>query len=394
MIGNPIAIVIVLMMIEAAVLIAARQKRFAPLFDILPSVFFIYFLPMLASTFGLIDPKAPVLGKITANILPMSLFLLLVTVDVRAIFRLGGKALGMFFIGSAGVIVGAALAYVLVKQWVGAAFWAGFGALAASWTGGSANMIAVKEAMSVPDAVFLPMVVVDTIVPYVWMGLLIAAVKWQPAFDRWNRADRGVLDELKARTSAVKAAFATLTLPGLILLIVCALTAGFASQYAAARMPQVKDILSPPSGAGAYAWTIIIVSFIGLGLSFTPVRRLEKAGATKVGYWLLYFVLTAIGAKASLSNLGASAILIGGGFLIIAVHLIFLLVGARILRAPLFLVAAASQANIGGVASAPVVAAVYEPGLASVGLLLAITGNIVGTYLGILCAQFCRLFSA
>ncbi len=343
---------------------------------------------MLASTFGLIDPKAPVLGLITSNILPMSLFLLLVTVDVRAIFRLGGKALGMFFIGSAGVIVGAAVAYILVKHRVGSEFWAGFGALSASWTGGSANMIAVKEAMSVPDQVFLPMVVVDTIVPYVWMGLLIAAVKWQPAFDRWNHSDRSVLDSLKAKAEGIKAVTVRLTLPGGVFLLSCALVAGSLAQYAARFMPQVKDILSP------YAWTIIIVSAMGLGFSFTPVRKLESAGATKAGYWLLYFVLTAIGSKASLSNLGASLVLIIGGFVIIAVHLIFLLAGARILRAPLFLVAAASQANIGGVASAPVVAAVYEPGLASVGLLLAITGNIVGTYLGILCAQFCRLFSA
>ncbi|MBF0594577.1 MAG: DUF819 family protein [Candidatus Omnitrophica bacterium] len=388
MVKDPLAIIVILMAIEAMVLLAARQKRFDAVFNILPSVFFIYFLPMLASTFGLIDPKAPVLSLITTNILPMSLFLLLVTVDVRAIFRLGGKALGMFFIGSAGVIVGAAAAYVLVKPWVGAAFWAGFGALSASWTGGSANMIAVKEAMSVPDAVFLPMVVVDTIVPYVWMGLLIAAVKWQPAFDQWNRSERSVLDELKTRARGVKTALVKLTLPGGIFLLFCSAVAGLTAQYLARLMPQVKDILSP------YAWAIIIVSFMGLGLSFTPARKMESAGATKIGYLMLYFVLTAIGAKASLSNVGASVILIGGGCVIIAVHLIFLLVGARILRAPLFLIAAASQANIGGVASAPVVAAVFEPGLASVGLLLAIMGNIVGTYLGILCAQLCRLFSA
>jgi uncharacterized membrane protein len=119
---------------------------------------------------------------------------------------------------------------------------------------------------------------------------------------------------------------------------------------------------------------------------------MEQAGASKIGYYILYFVLTAIGAKASIANINAAFILIAAGFVIIAVHAFFLLAGARLLRAPLFLVAAASQANVGGVASAPVVAAVYEPGLASVGLLLAILGNIVGTYLGILCGQCCRFF--
>ncbi|MEI8010928.1 MAG: DUF819 family protein [Candidatus Omnitrophota bacterium] len=380
--------VLILLGIEGVVLWAARKKRFECVFNILPSVFFIYFLPMLASTFGLIDSKAPILGVITTHILPMALFLLLVTVDLRAVFRLGAKALGMFFIGSAGVMVGAALAFVLVKQWVGHEFWAGFGALSASWTGGSANMIAVKEALNVPDKVFLPMVVVDTVVPYVWMGLLIAAVKWQPAFDRWNHADRALLDELKVRAEGAGAVQARLSLFKGCLLLMCAWAAGTLAQLAAGYLPVIKDVISP------YAWTIMIVSILGLALSLTPVRKLEHAGATPVGYGLLYLVLTAIGAKASLSHLGASVILIVAGFVIIAVHVVFLFIGARIFRAPLFLVAAASQANIGGVASAPVVAAVYEPGLASVGLLLAITGNMAGTYLGILCAQLCRLFSA
>ena len=386
MISNPIFLVLFLLLIEAGVLWAAAQKRFDIVFNFLPSVFFIYFLPMVASTLGLIDSKAPVLGSMTTYILPMALFLLLVTVDVPAILRLGGKALGMFFIGAAGIIVGAVIAFVLVQHWVGGQFWAGFGALSASWTGGSANMIAVKEAMAVPDSVFLPMVVVDTIVPYVWMGLLIAVVRWQPGFDRWNRSDRGVLDALKARADEVKVAAPRLTWGGGIILVICALAAGSAAQALAGILPKVKDILSP------YAWTIIIVSILGLGLSFTPARKMENIGAGKIGYWLLYFVLTAIGAKASLSNFGTAGILIAAGFVIIAVHLVFLLIGGRLLRAPLFLLVTASQANVGGVASAPVVAAVYEPGLASVGLLLAITGNIVGTYLGILCAQLCRYF--
>jgi uncharacterized membrane protein len=140
-----------------------------------------------------------------------------------------------------------------------------------------------------------------------------------------------------------------------------------------------------------YTWTILLVTLAGILLSFTPVRKLELSGATRTGYDLLYFVLTAIGAKAAVASIGSALVLIGAGLLIVAVHATVLLAGARLLRAPMFLVAAASQANIGGVASAPVVAEVYHPGLASVGLLLAILGNITGTWLGIMCAQLCRL---
>ncbi len=388
MLRNPWLIIGTLLAIEIAVLRLSRWPRLERFFDIVSPVFWIYFLPMLCSTLGLIDPKAPVLGAITTHLLPASLLLLLMTVDVFAILRLGGKALGMFFIGSAGIITGTILSFAIYRGFVGGQFWSGFGALSASWTGGSANMIAVKEALSVPDTVFAPMVVVDTVVPYLWMGILIAAVRWQGLFDRWNRSERGVIEDLRRRTEGQRQSnSAPLSLAMLAVFLGMAALGSAASQLIAARLPIIKDIFS------TYAWTIIIVTALGLGLSFTPVRRLESRGATRVGYFILYFVLTVIGAKAALTNIASAFFLVTAGLLIVLVHAGFLLAGARILRAPLFLVAAASQANIGGVASAPVVAAVYEPGLASVGLLLAILGNIVGTYLGILCAQLCRIIS-
>jgi uncharacterized membrane protein len=388
MVKHPIAIICFLLAIEFVVLRLSRGKRLAKFFDIVSPVFWIYFLPMLSSTLGLIDPQAPILGAITTNLLPASLLLLLMTVDMAAILRLGGKALGMFFIGSAGMIVGAVISFAIFSPFVGARFWGGFGALSASWTGGSANMIAVKEALSVPDDVFLPMVVVDTVVPYLWMGFLIAAVRWQDVFDRWNRSDRKVIDDLRSRTADQRKKTGVRFSPlMLVVLLAIAALGSILSQLIAVRLPVVKDVFS------TYAWTIIVVSGLGLALSFTPARRLEAQGATRLGYFILYFVLTAIGARAALSNIGSAFLLITAGLVIVLVHAGAMLAGARILKAPLFLVAAASQANIGGVASAPVVAAVYEPGLASVGLLLAILGNIIGTYLGILCAQLCRLFT-
>jgi uncharacterized membrane protein len=139
-----------------------------------------------------------------------------------------------------------------------------------------------------------------------------------------------------------------------------------------------------------YTWTIIVVSIAGVALSFTPAKKLEAYGASKIGYYILYFVLTSIGAKASISNIGSTAILIAAGFLIVAIHASVLIMTGRIIKAPMFLAVVASQANIGGVASAPVVAAIYEPGLASVGLLLAILGNIIGTYFGIITGQLCH----
>jgi len=385
---NPLMIVIFLLAVEALILYASQRKSLSKFFDIISPIFWIYFLPMLASTFGIIDSKAPILGHITKHILPGCLLLLLMTVDVPAIIKLGGRALAMFFIGSFGVLLGTVISFLLFKESVGNQFWGGFGALSASWTGGSANMIAVKEALTVPDAVFSPMVIVDTIVPYLWMGVLIAGVRWQTIFDVWNKSDQKIIEDLHRRDMLKDAESSRLNFGMMFVLLVIAFSGSVLSQAMAGLLPVVDNLFS------TYAWTIVIVTIIGLALSFTPAKRFESFGASRLGSFLLYFVLTAIGAKAALTDMSSAAILISAGLLIILVHALILLAGARWLKAPLFLVVAASQANIGGVASAPVVAAVYEPGLASVGLLLAILGNIVGTYLGIACGQVCRLFGS
>lgn len=249
-------------------------------------------------------------------------------------------------------------------------------------------MIAVKEALAVPENVFLPMVVVDTIVPYVWMAIMIACVSFAPVFDKFNRSDRTVLDDLNQRLQNIQTIkIQKLNLPITIGLVVLACAGGSLSIYLSHFLPEIPKIIS------TYAWTIIVVSILGISLSLTPVRKLEAYGTNKVGYFLLYFVLTSIGARASITHISSAFILIAAGFLVVFIHAIVLLVAARLLRAPLFLAVVASQANIGGVASAPVVAEIYQKGFASVGLLLAILGNIEGTYIGIIMGQILNLIA-
>ncbi len=387
MINQPFFIILFLLALESSILYLSGHPRFKKYFQFLPSIFWIYFLPMLASTFGILDSKSPLYQTLSTYVLPVSIFLLLLPVDIKAIFKLGKPALIMFFAGSLGVVLGTPLVFFLLKNQIGERMWQGFACLAASWTGGSANFIAVKEAMGVPDAILLPMVVMDTIVPYVWMGTLVACVKLQPVFDRWNQSNRRILDELGQRASSdVSATNAKIHWGKVVLIVAFAVIIGQVSDFLAGFLPEVKNIISK------YAWTIILVSFFGMGLSFTRIKNCHEFGSTKIGYFLLYFVLTSIGARANLAYAGSTLILIAAGFLIVLIHMAVLLITARIIKAPMFLVATASQANIGGVASAPIVAEIYQPGLASVGLLLAILGNILGTYLGILTGQLCYAF--
>ena len=387
MIHNPIILIFVLLAVESGILFLAGNPRTKHLFSFLPSMFWIYFLPMVLSTCGIIDAKNPLYGGITKFFLPPALFLLLLNVDFKAISRLGPAALVMFFAGSFGIMLGMIISFVIFKPWIGPQFWGGFGALSASWTGGSANMIAVKEALNTPDAVFMPMVIVDTIVPYVWMGILVALASRQKIFDSWNGSDRRILDDLALRTQAFSQTKKQSIHPGKAILIIgLALLTGLAAKAVSIYFPTGKQILSP------YAWTIILVSTFSILLSVTPISRIPRTGADKFGKWILYFVLTSIGARASLNNASQVGILIAAGVVVIFIHVVILLGTARLIRAPLFLVATASLANIAGLVSAPVVAEVYQPGFACVGLLLAILGHTLGAYFGIFTGQLCRLF--
>jgi len=379
MIQNSFGILCALVLIEATVLFFSENPRTKKFFQFPPPLFWIYFLPMLVAGIGILPQEHAIYPKITSTVLPAGLILLLITTDIKAILKLGRPALLIMFTGSAGIMVGAPLVVMLFKPWLPADAWSGFGALSASWTGGSANMIAVKEAIHTPDAVFFPMIVVDTVVAYSWMGFLILLEGVQKKYDLWNRSDRGVVEELSRKTASAGTGAREFNFQYLPLILAVAFGGAW-----------ISNSLARIVGGGSFAWTIILASTFGILLSFTSLRKLESHGASRAGYLFLFLVLSSIGARASLSGIFSAPVLILAGFTLILIHGIFLLIVARIARIPLCLVAAASQANIGGPASAPIVAAAYEPALAPVGLLLGILGNVMGTYFGLVCAQLCH----
>ena len=382
---NPIYILTVLMLIEGCILYFSQQQWAAKFFKYLPSMFWIYFLPMIANTVGIIPSQSAVYGNITKYCLPASLVLLLLSVDIKAILHLGKTALAMMGAGVIGIMVGGPLVVLIYKHWLPPDAWKAIGALSASWIGGSANMIAVKEATNTPDSVFLPAVIVDTIVPYTWMGILIALSAYQERFDRWNKSDMALIEDLQARTKAVSAGGGSRSMGKIFAMIGVGLGGTIVSLYIADVLPVINNLVN------TMTWIIIVATVLGIALSFTPVRSLESAGSSRFGFAVLYFVLASIGAKASMSNIAASPILLLAGVTWVAIHAVFLLIAGRLLRSPISLAAAASQAAIGGPASAPVVAGIYHPQLAPVGLLLAVLGNIIGTFLGLCCSYLCGL---
>jgi uncharacterized membrane protein len=397
MITDPLGIIAALLVIEGLALYAAEMPSLRRLFKFVPFMFWVYFLPMLANTAGLFEAHhdqagkavTPVQDAVVTYCLPGSLVLLLINVDMRAILRLGWVALAAMAAGALGVIVGGPVVLLIFWHWLppdmAPEMWKGIGALSGSWTGGSANMIAVGTGLNMSNSMYNMMVVVDTFVPYFWMAMLMLLAGRQEKFDRWNRSRMGVLDELRRRAAAAgPSATHPITLRHVVLMFSIAAGACAVAVRLSEAMPQVPGMIN------ATTWAIILASTIGLVLSLTPARRLERFGASAVGYGLLYLVLAAIGSRANLGSLGAAPVIVLAGLVWVVIHGLFLLAAGRLLRAPLALLATASQANIGGTASAPVVAEVYQPGLAPVGLLLAVLGNIVGTYLGLCCAALCK----
>lgn len=341
-----------------------------------------YFLPTFSTTLGITPAASPAYDWMSAYMLPFALMLLMVSVDLPAILRLGGIALTMMLAGTAGIVIGGPVAFAIFGSFLPDEAWKGLAALSGSWIGGTANMLAVAESVGTPDSILGPIIVVDTAVGYGWMGILLLFSGWQARFDRW----------VGARTDAMEAAGRVLAEmdtrrePVSVSRLLFLLAVGLAGAVIARTIGQRLPALGDPTIISSTTWAVLIVVTGGLLLSLTPARKLEQIGASGMGYAALYLLLTSIGAQADLRAVLAAPLFLATGAVWIAIHVAVLLLVARLVRAPLFFVATGSMANVGGAVSAPVVAGVYNPALASVGLLMAVAGYILGMYAAFACA--------
>ena len=352
-------------------------------FTILPPVIWAYFLPMFLTTFGVIPDNSEVYGWMSRYLLPFSLFLLMITVDLPSILKLGRKAIIMMLVGTAGIVIGGPLAYLIFGAFLPADAWQGFATLSGSWIGGTANMLAIKESVGASDAMMGPIIVVDTVVGYGWMGVLIFLSAFQKKFDKWVGADNSAIEQAKARLSEMDQTRRPVELNDLVYILGLTLVMTVLAIAVGDRLPAIGDptIISPAT------WAILIVVTVGLALSFSPLRvNLESAGASRIGFLALFLLLTSIGAQANLRAVLDAPLFLAAGVVWISVHVALLMIFAKIIKAPLFFVATGSMANVGGAASAPVVASVYHPSMAPVGLLMGVSGYILGIYAALGCA--------
>jgi uncharacterized membrane protein len=387
MLTDPMAVFAYLAAVLGIVFWASGLPRFKKFFEITPPVIYAYFLPTLSTTLGITPAASPLYDWMGRYLLPVALFLLMITVDLKSIAKLGSMALVMMVTGTIGIIIGGPIALLVFGSFLPADAWTGFAALSGSWIGGTANMLALAESVGTTDAMMGPIIVVDTVVGYGWMGVLLFLSAYQSRWDKRVNARTEAIEEANARL----AEFATRRRPTELRHTILLIGMGFAGAVIAIAIGQRLPTLGDPTIISRTTWAVLAVVTIGLLLSFTPVRKLEEVGASRLGYAALYLLLTSIGAQADLAAVLDAPMFLAAGALWIGIHVVLLFTVARLIRAPLFFVATGSMANVGGAASAPVVAGVYHPAMAPVGLLMAVSGYVLGIYGALFCAWLLAL---
>ena len=399
---NDASVLGILLMVLAFIFYTSSSKKpfWKKFYTYIPALLLCYFLPSILNSMGVISGEESGLYFMASRyLLPASLVLLTLSIDLKGIVALGPKAIIMFLAGTVGIVVGGPLTIIMLSyispDLVGGvgpdAVWRGLATIAGSWIGGGANQTAMKEMFGSSDALFSAMITVDVIVANIWMAFLLYGAGISSRIDKWFKADASSIETLKenlAEFQAKNARIPNLTDLMVIIAIGFGLT-GIAHMGADVIAPWVAEnapTLQKFSLTSKFFWLIVIATTGGLILSFTKLKSYEGAGASRVGSVFLYILVATIGMKmdalAIFDNPGLFLI----GIIWMLIHVTILLGVGKLIKAPFFFVAVGSQANIGGAASAPIVASAFHPALAPVGVLLAVLGYALGTYAAWFCA--------
>lgn len=406
---NDAVVLGILLLILAAIFITSNSDNpfWQKFYTFIPSLLLCYFVPSIFNSLGIISGEESQLYFVASRyLLPASLVLLTLSIDFKGIISLGPKAIIMFLAGTLGIVIGGPLALIvfsyIAPDVVGGAgpdeIWRGLSTVAGSWIGGGANQTAMYEIYDPSDELFSAMITVDIIVANIWLGFLLYGAGISDRIDNWFKADASPITELRKKIENYKASIAkiasladitTICAVGFGITAIAHIGADTITPWINTNFPSLKDL----SLGSSFFWIIVIATTGGLALSFTRARKLEGAGASKIGSLFLYILVATIGMKMDVLAIFESPGFFMIGILWILIHVFILFVVAKMINAPFFFIAVGSQANIGGAASAPIVASAFHPALAPVGVLLAVLGYALGTYAAIICSEIMRFVS-
>ena len=394
-ITNDAIVLGILMGLLVLVFITSEYKHpfWKKFYTYVPTILLCYFLPSVLNSVGIVNGETSNLYFVASRyLLPASLALLTLSVDLSEIKKLGFKAIIMFFAGTVGIVLGGPLA-VLITSYIAPdvvggvgpeAVWRGMSTIAGSWIGGGANQAAMYEVFKPSNELYSTVIAVDVIIANIWMGFILFGIGRSRKIDKFFNADASSIEEVKHRVEAYRLSIAKI--PSLSDLMKV-LTVGFAAvaighALAGVIAPFLKEnypVLEKISLTSEFFWIVVFATIVGLTLSFTKARSLEGVGASRIGSAFVYVLIATIGMKMNIMAIFDNPSLFAVGALWMVVHVIILVVVGKLVKAPFFFFAVGSQANVGGAASAPVVASAFHPSLAPVGVLLAVLGYTIGT---------------
>jgi len=390
LISSPAGVLATLCLVAGGFFLLAERSKLR-FFDYVPPLIFIYATPVLLNNLDIIPSSSPVYGGLSAYALPAFIVLMLIKVNVPAVVRVMGKGVLVMLMGTAGVVVGAVVAYVIVHPWLPPDGWKGYGALAGSWIGGTANLLATSEILGTPEEQVGLAVIADNIIYVVWLPILLMSKNFATQFNRWARVPEDRISSMEAaaeihieedRAPVMTEYLYLAAVVASVTWIGHALAPGIAAAIAG-NVPPLAPVF------GETTVRILLITTIALALSVTPVSRLPNS--TALGTMLVYIFVAGMGARASISGLASAPAFVAGAFIWIAIHGAFCLLGARLFHVDVHSVAIASAANIGAAASAPIVAAHHRPSLVPVSILMALLGYALGNYLAPLAGTLAKL---
>ena len=384
----------------------SQLKPLKTFYKIIPALLLCYLIPSLFSTAGIISPKVSGLWPVAKNyFLPASLILMTLSTDLKGVIKLGPKALIMFFTATIGIILGGPVAILITSlfspETVGGlefdAVWRGMATLAGSWIGGGANQTAMLELYQFNPEKYGAMITVDIVVANIWMAFILLGAGKSDKIDKWLKADSSTIDDLKNKMENYSSTVErNTTFHDLMKISTIALGGVGIAHFSGSILSKCNNyfpIFNDTVFTSHFFWVVVVSTTLGLGLSFTKLRSLEGAGASKIGSVFIYLLVAIIGMKMDITKALEQPLLIVVGLIWMIFHVGLLVLVAKIIRAPFFFLAVGSKANVGGAASAPIVASAFHPSLAPVGVLLAVLGYALGTYGAILCATLMEIAS-
>jgi uncharacterized membrane protein len=380
--NNLVGIMAVILMVPVWYLWLERKTRWR-IFNLLPAIIWIFLTPIFLSNFGVIPRESPVYDTFKSFAVPLFIILMLLDINIRDAIKIAWRGAIVLVVGAVGVLIGGVVAFVLFRAGLPDNAWSGFGALAGSWIGGTGNLAAVAESVNTPSELVGIVVIVDNFVYLAYFPLILMSKRWAKSFNRWTRVSQAELDHFSDATRQVERKTHEVHFRDVLTLVGWAFVAILIANRLSGLAPEFPPVLTQKT------WALLMVTTFGIVMSATPLRKVP--GTEPLAMAFVYIYMTMIGASADLRALGGAQWFIIAGFVIIAIHLLFVLAGAKLLRLDVGMAVTASVASVGGAASAPVAAGYHREELVPISIMLALIGYALGNYLGVATAYVCNL---